>query len=157
MIPAAVTAVEGYPFPQQLAGLPRLEKTDFHSAQWGFSIRYGDAQTWADIYVYDRDKKLRPATASKDAASELDAVLEEIASSAARGGYDDAKLIGKSKTGNFAKAHLTITQQQRTRDSYVFITVSKVNFIKIRLTTSRKNANQFADKLVDEYAKLLGN
>jgi hypothetical protein len=149
-------AIDGYPFPQQLAGLPRLEKTDFHNAPLGFAVRYGNAQTWADIYVYNRDRKLTSANASKDAASELEAALEEIASSVTGGGYDDAKLIDKSTTGGFATAHLSIAQRQQTRDSYVFITVSKANFVKIRLTTSQRNADRIANELLKEYAKLLG-
>lgn len=155
-IAAAVTEIDGYPFPQMIAGLPRLEKTDFHSTKWGFSVRYGDARTWADIYIYNQDRKLTSANARKDAASELDAALEEIASSVTGGGYDDAKLIDKSTTGGFATAHLSITQRQQTRDSYVFITVDKANFVKIRLTTSQKNADRFANELLKEYAKLLG-
>ncbi|WP_457094049.1 hypothetical protein [Microvirga sp. P5_D2] len=157
VVPAAVTEIDGYPFPRQLAGLPRLEQTDFHNPPLGFGVRYGNAQTWADIYVYNRDKKLTSATARKDAASELESPLEEIAASVAGGGYDDAKLVDKSTTGGFATAHLSITQRQQKRDSYVFITVSKANFVKIRLTTNQGSADQFADKLLKEYAKLLGN
>jgi hypothetical protein len=38
----------------------------------------------------------------------------------------------------------------------VFITVRKANFVKIRLTTSEENSDRLADKLLKDYAKLLG-
>ncbi len=155
-IPATVTEINGYPFPPQLAGLPRLGKTDFHSSQWGFSVRYGNSRTWADIYVYDGNKDLASAAPRKAAMNELQSALKEISSSVEAGGYDDAKLVDTSESNGFAKAHLTITQQQRTRASYVFITVRKANFVKIRLTTSEENSDRLADKLLKDYAKLLG-
>jgi hypothetical protein len=155
-ISSEVTEINGYPFPQKLASLSRFEKTDYHSAKWGFSVRYGDPQAWADIYIYNGARNLASGNARKEAASELEAALAEIAYSVSSGGYEDAKLIEKSETNGFAKAHLTITQRQQARDSYVFITVHKMNLVKIRVTTSKKNPDQFADKLLTEYAKLLG-
>ncbi|MGO4385907.1 hypothetical protein AB4Y85_00055 [Microvirga sp. 2YAF29] len=151
-----MTQIDGYPFPRQLAGLPRLEKTDYHNAPLGFSVRYGNAQTWADIYVYNHDKKLTSATARADAISERDSALEDISANVASGSYDDAKLINKSTAGGFTTAHLAITQRQQTRDSYVFVTVRNANFVKIRLTTNQRNADKFADEFLKEYAKLLG-
>ena len=56
----------------------------------------------------------------------------------------------------FAKAHVAITQKGKTRDSFVFVTIRRGNFVKIRLTTAADNPDQLANRFASEYARLLG-
>src|ERR671916_291207 len=54
-----VVQIGSFPFPSKIAGLSRAVKTDYRSAALGFSVRYvGIDDTWADIYVYDREQDL---------------------------------------------------------------------------------------------------
>jgi hypothetical protein len=157
-IPAQVTQIEGYPFPAKIAGLPRRHKIDYNESGLGFSVRYEiPGETWADIFVYNLGQDLASADPRKAATDQREIAISDIESAVSAGNYQDAKLIDKSQPLPYAKAHLTITQRGMTRDSYVFITVSKKNFVKIRFTTSAKNADQMVDNFTSEYARLLGN
>ncbi|KLK89773.1 hypothetical protein AA309_29495 [Microvirga vignae] len=155
-IPAHVTQIEGYPFPGKIAELPRRQRTDYSEAGMGFSVRYEiPGETWADIFIYDPGEDLTSAEPHQAAADQREIALGDIRTAVSTGSYQEAKVIAKAETAPYALAHLTITQKGKTRDSYVFITVSKKNFVKIRYTTTAPDADQMAAKFAMEYARLL--
>ncbi|HZH11896.1 MAG TPA: hypothetical protein VEZ24_16175 [Microvirga sp.] len=155
-IPAQVTQIDGYPFPTKIAGLPRGQKTDYNSPGLGFSVRYEiPGEAWADIFIYDLGQDLASEDARRISADQREIALGDIKTAVSAGSYQDAKLIDKADTVPYAKAHLTITQRGVTRDSFVFVTVNKKNFVKIRYTTSAKDAVQMADQFATEYARQL--
>ena len=152
-IPAQVSQIDGYPFPAKIAGLSRGQKTDYTSPGLGFSVRYEiPGESWADIFIYDLGQNLVSEDAHQISADPREIALGDIRNAVLAGSYQDAKLIAKADTGLYAKAHLTITQRGVTRDSFVFVMVDKKNFVKIRYTTSAKNADQMADQFAMEYA-----
>jgi len=155
-IPAQVTHIEGYPFPAKIAGLARGHKTDYNEPGLGFSVHYGKpGESWADIYIYNSGENLAAADPRKASAEQREIALGDIKTAVSAGSYQNATLIEKTEAAPFAKAHLAITQNRKTRDSYVFITLRKNNFVKIRLTTSAGNPDQLAGKFAAEYARLL--
>lgn len=155
-IAADVTQIDGYPFPAKISGLGRGQKTDYNEAGLGFSVRYENpGETWADIFVYDLGENLNAAQAAKVSADQRDMALSDIQNAVSAGSYQGAKVIQKSDAAPYAKAHLTITQRGATRDSFVFVTVAKNRFVKIRYTTSAKDPSQAADKFAAEYARML--
>ncbi|WP_445505131.1 hypothetical protein [Microvirga sp. G4-2] len=155
-IPAQVTQIDGYPFPTKIAGLPRRQRTDYNEAGMGFSVRYEvPGETWADIFIYDLNEDLTSVDARQAAADQREIALSDIQTAVSAGNYQEAKVITKAETAPYAMAHLTITQKGKTRDSYVFIVVSKKNFVKIRYTTSAPDADQIAGRFAVEYARLL--
>lgn len=155
-IPAQVTQIDGYPFPAKIAGLTRGQKVDYNSPGLGFSVRYEvPGETWADIFIYDLEQELASEDARELAADQREIAVDDIKNAVSAGSYQDAKLIAKADAASYAKAHLTITQKGVTRDSFIFVTVARKNFIKIRYTTSAKNANQIADQFAGEYARQL--
>ena len=143
---AKVVQIGSFPFPRKIAGLSRTSKTDYRSAGWGFSVRYtGIDDTWADIYIYDREQDLASGSALAHAKAELASTLADIDADVSRGSYESAKIVDQSEDGAFAKAHLKIAQAGKTRDTYLFITVRHENFVKIRLTSGdRKYADRIA-------------
>jgi hypothetical protein len=155
-IPAQVTQIDGYPFPPKIAGLSRGQKVNYNAPGLGFSVRYETPnEGWADIFIYDLGQDLTSEDARELAAEQREAALSDIKTAVSAGSYQDAKLVAKADTASYAKAHLIITQRGVRRDSFVFITVSKGNFVKIRYTTSAKNAGQSADQFATEYARQL--
>ncbi len=155
---AKVVQIGSFPFPRKIAGLSRTLKTDYRSAGWGFSVRYtGIDDTWADIYIYDREQDLASGSALAHAEAELASTLADIDAGVSRGSYESAKVVDRSQDETFAKARLKIAQAGKTRDSYVFITVRHENFVKIRLTSGdRKYADRIAQGFLEEYRQLLG-
>lgn len=153
-----VVQIGSFPFPHKIAGLSRAVKTDYRSAALGFSVRYvGIDDTWADIYIYDREQDLASGSALAHAKAELASTLADIDASVSRGTYQSAEVVGRSEDGAFAKARLKIAQAGKTRDSYLFITVRHKNFVKIRLTSGdRKYADRIAQGFLREYGELLG-
>ena len=153
-----VVQIGSFPFPSKIAGLSRAVKTDYRSAALGFSVPYvGIDDTWADIYIYDREQDLGSGSVLAHAKAELASTLADIDSGVSRGSYQSAKVFDQSQDGAFAKAHLKIAQAGKTRDSYVFITVRHKNFVKIRLTSGdRKYADRIARGFLAEYSELLG-
>lgn len=155
-IPAHVTQIDGYPFPAKIAGLPRRQRTDYNEAGMGFSVRYEiPGETWADVFIYDLGEDLTSVEAHQAAADQREIALGDIQTAVSAGSYQEAKVIAKTETAPYATAHLRITQKGKTRNSYVFITVSKKSFVKIRYTTSAPDADQMAGKFAVEYARLL--
>jgi hypothetical protein len=159
-IPPDVETVEigGFFFPRKVAGLSRVSKTDYDSADLGFGVRYeGIDDTWADIYVYDLAQDLTSGAALSHARGELLSALRDIDAGVSSGAYQSANIVDRSEAGSFAKAHLKITQAGKARDSYVFITVHNRNFVKIRLTSGdRKYADRIAQRFLTEYSRVLG-
>jgi hypothetical protein len=155
---AKVVQIGSFPFPSKIAGLSRTLKTDYRSAALGFSVRYmGIDDTWADIYIYDREQNLASGSALAHAKAELASTLGDIDAGVSRGSYESAKVVDRSQDETFAKAHLKIAQAGKTRDSYVFIAVLHKNFVKIRLTSGdRKYADRIAQGFLEEYRQLLG-
>ena len=92
----------------------------------------------------------------KASLDQRDAALKDIDSTVSSGSYQNAALIAKTEAASFAKAHVAITQNSKTRDSYVFVTVRKGNFVKIRLTTAADNPDRLADRFASAYTRLLG-
>lgn len=157
-IPAQVSQVDGYPFPPKVAGLLRGQKTDYNSPGLGFSVRYEvPGQTWADIFIYDLGQDLTSEDTRQLSADQREIALGDIKMAVSAGSYQEAKVIAKADTPLYAQAHLTITQRGVTRDSFVFVTVNRKNFVKIRYTTSANNADQMADQFATEYAHQLRN
>lgn len=155
-IPAQVKQIDGYPFPTKIAGLERGQKTDYNTPGLGFSVRYEiRGETWADIFIYDLGEDPSSEDARELAIEQRDIALGDINSAYKAGSYQDVKLIAKTDTPPYAKAHLTITQRGVTRDSFVFVTVDKKNFVKIRFTSSAKDAARMADQFATEYARQL--
>ncbi|WP_243368165.1 hypothetical protein [Microvirga solisilvae] len=156
-IPAQVTQVDGYPFPSKIAGLARGQKVDYNVPGLGFSVRYEmPGESWADIYIYDLGQDLASEDPRQLAAEQRDSALSDIKAHVSNGTYQEAKVVTKADTASYAKAHLSITQKNTTRDSFVFVTVAKKNFVKIRYTTSAKNADRIAEQFASEYVRQLG-
>ena len=156
-IPAQVKQIDGYPFPADIAGFRRGQKADYNTAGLGFSVRYERSNsTWADIYIYDLGQNLKSADTRKASADQRDSALGDIDQAVSAGSYQSAKLIAKTEGPPFAKARLAITQKGTTRDSYVFVTVRKGNYVKIRLTSAAENADQLASRFASEFVRLLG-
>jgi len=145
-------------FPRVVGAMNRISKTDFSEAGLGFSVRYqGSNDSWADIYIYGDPQNLRSGSALSHARNELASALDAIDESVSRGSYESADVLGRSEAGSFAKAHLTLVRAGKTRDSYVFITVHKGNFVKIRLTSGdRTNADRIAQRFLADYSRVLG-
>ena len=157
--PAAKTiAIGSYVFPRIVGDMSRISKTDYNSDGLGFSVRYRrEDDTWADIYIYDGNRNLRSGSALAHARSELVSALEAIDESVSKGSYESADVLDRSEAGAFAKAHLIVVRAGTRRDSYVFITVHKGNFVKIRLTSGdRRNADAIASRFLKEYSRVLG-
>lgn len=155
-IPPHVTQIAGYPFPAKLAGLQRGHRIDYNEPGQGFSVRYeAQGDTWADIYIYDLAEDLASMEPRKASIGQREQALGDIERVVSAGSYQSAKLIDKSEVKPFAKAHVSITQKGTTRDSYVFVTISRKKFVKIRLTTSATNADQIANRFSSEYARVL--
>ena len=150
--------IGSFSFPGKIAGLSRTSKTDYRSAALGFSVRYtGIDDTWAEIYIYDREQDLTSGSALALSKAELASALGDIDESVSKGSYQSARVVDRSQEGAFAKAHLKIAQAGKTRDSYVFITVRHNNFVKIRLTSGdRKYADRIAQGFLTDYSGLLG-
>ena len=155
---ARTIAIGSYIFPRTVGDFSRVSKTDYDSDGLGFSVRYRrEDDTWADVYIYDRSRNLRSGSALSHARSELVSALEAIDEGVSRGAYERAAVLDRSEAGAFAKAHLTVVRAGTTRDSYVFITVHKGNFVKIRLTSGdRRNADAIASRFLKEYSRVLG-
>lgn len=155
-IPAQVTQIDGFPFPARIAGLPRGQKVDYNTPGLGFSVRYEiSGEGWADIFIYDLSQDLTSADARQRAIQQRDAALSDIEAAVSAGSYQEAKLVTKADTASYASAHLVITQKGTTRDSFIFITVAKKSFVKIRYTTSAENADKLAGSFAAEYARQL--
>ncbi|MCG7394572.1 hypothetical protein MHY87_16830 [Microvirga sp. ACRRW] len=155
-IPAQVSQIDGYPFPARLAGLARGQKTDYGTPGLGFSVRYEiPGEGWADIYIYDLGHDLTSANARQNSIEQRESALSDIQAHVSKGTYQEAKLITKADANPYAKAHLEITQKGTTRSSFIFITVAKGNYVKIRYTTSAPNANRVVEKFASEYARFL--
>ncbi|SCX83288.1 hypothetical protein [Microvirga guangxiensis] len=155
-IPAQVVQIDGYPFPAKLAGLVRGLKTDYGTPGLGFSVRYETpGEGWVDIFIYDLGYDLTSSNARQNSIEQRDSALDDIKTAVSAGSYQEAKLITKADANPYAKAHLMITQRGTTRDSFIFITVAKKHFVKIRYTTSARNAEKLAEKFASEYARLL--
>jgi len=152
-----VVEIEGFAFPSRIAGLPRSMKADYGSPDLGFSVRYGTSQeTWADIYVYDKGLDLSSGAPLTLARQEVEAAIEDVRTLVEQGHYQRATANGRSSSGSFAAAHLTIVQGGQARDSFVFVTVHKGRFVKIRVTTSLGNGAQpLAHRFVEEYGRTL--
>lgn len=147
---------DGFAFPRQIAGLTRNYRLDYPGPGLGFSISYGKhGAVWADIYIYDREQ-----TVSSDPTlppREVEAAIDEIHYFVKQGRYESAVIEKQSVSGPFAKAHLKITAAGRERDSFVFVTVRKGKFVKIRLTTEPgTGADAMAERFAREYARTLG-
>jgi len=155
-IPAQVKQIDGYPFPERIGNLRRGQRTDYNSPGLGFSVRYETpSDTWADIFIYDLNEDLSAVDARKASHDQRDRALSDIDQGVSSGSYQNAALISKAEVAPFAKAHVAITQKGKTRDSYVFVTIHKNNFVKIRLTTSSDKPDELADRFASEYARLL--
>jgi len=155
-IPAKVTRIDGYPFPTRIAGLTRGQKTDYNTPGLGFSVRYeSPGETWADIFIYDLGEDLSSEDARALAIEHREIALGDIENARKAGNYQDVKFIAKAELAPYAKAHVTITQRGVTRDSFVFVTVDQKNFVKIRYTTSAKDAARMADQFATEYVRQL--
>lgn len=152
-----VVEIEGFGFPKQIAGLPRGVKVDYRSPGLGFSVLYGKpGETWADIYVYDKLLDLRSGSPITHAREELEAALGDVKTHVELGNYQRASIKDRSTSGSFAKAHLTIVQGGQERQSFVFITVHKGNFVKIRLTSNLgADARSLADRFLEGYRRAL--
>ncbi|MBB4039681.1 hypothetical protein GGR34_001323 [Microvirga flocculans] len=156
-IPSHAEQIDGYPFPKSIAGLLRGQRTDYDEPGLGFSVRYErPGETWADIFIYDLGESLSSVNARKMSLDQRDAALRDIDHGVSSGSYQNAALVAKSETTSYAKAHVAITQGGKTRDSYVFVTIHKGNFIKIRLTTAADNADELASRFASEYARIIG-
>jgi hypothetical protein len=155
---ARTIAIGSYVFPRTVGDMSRTSKTDYNSEGLGFSVRYRrEDDTWADIYIYDGNRNLRSGSALAHARSELVSALEAINESVSKGSYESADVLDRSEAGAFAKAHLIVVRAGTRRDSYVFITVHKGNFVKIRLTSGdRRNADAIASRFLKEYSRVLG-
>ena len=155
-IPAQVKQIDGYPFPADIAGFRRGQKADYNTAGLGFSVRYEKSNsTWADIYIYDLGQNLKSADTRKASADQRDSALGDIDQAVSAGSYQSARLIAKTEGPPFAKAHLAITRNDKILDSYVFVTVRKGKYVKIRLTSAADNADQLASRFASEFARLL--
>ncbi|MBB3020506.1 hypothetical protein FHR70_003592 [Microvirga lupini] len=155
-IPGHVKQIDGYPFPGEIAGLRRGQKSDYGTPGLGFSVRYEKpGETWADIFIYDLGET-QNFTDSRKASDQRDTALGDIDRAVSSGSYQMAKLIAKKESAPFAKAHVAITQNGKTRDSFVFVTIHKGNFVKIRLTTTADNPGRLADRFASDYSRLLG-
>jgi hypothetical protein len=149
-----VAEFDGFAFPKELAGLPRTFKADYKIPGAGFSVSYGKhGETWGDIYVYDRQLDLTSGAPLSLAKKEIETAIDDMHTLIRAGAYQSVVLQQQSVSGPFAKAHLTITQAGIARDSFIFVTVNKNRFVKIRFTTSAgSTANRTAEAFVRAFS-----
>jgi hypothetical protein len=148
---------EGFRFPREVARMPRRYKVDYRMPGLGFSVMYGTpGDTWADIYVYDKQADLAAGSPNKLSREELDVALGDVQEQVKMGLYEKAALQSQSVSGSFARAHLKIAQGGREYHSFVFITVHNGKFVKIRLTSNLgPDADLIAKEFVAAYGSLL--
>jgi len=147
--------IEGYPFPEAVAGLVRGPTTTYRQPGYGFSVRYtGGRQSWADVYLYDKELDL--SAPSKDALKiEMSAVLREILIAAdVRGVRNDTKVEAATLDGTTASARLRIASDRTQILSFAFLTIAHGKFVKIRFSTrdlrmGRKQAEAFRKATFD--------
>jgi hypothetical protein len=132
--------IDGYPFPLSIAGLVRGPNTTYSVPGYGFSVRYRSGrESWADIYIYDKQLRLDPAP--KDALkAEMVQVLREILLAQEHGSYDKAKLEAATLQKNLASARLSVTADGGEHLSFAFLTIAHGKFLKIRYSTRDKKA-----------------
>lgn len=149
--------IEGFSFPNRIAGLLRSVKVDYRSPGLGFSVLYGKpGETWADIYVYDKLLELTSGSPLAHAREELEAALGDVKTHVELGNYQQASIKNRSTSGAFAKAHLSIVQGGQERQSFVFVTVQKGKFVKIRMTSNLgSEARPLADRFLEDYRRAL--
>jgi hypothetical protein len=143
----SVIDIKGFKFPGRISGLGRNKKTTYNVPGAGFSVSYGEpGDTWADIYIYDREMDLPMSSAA----------LRDVQTSVKLGIYQRADLVEVSTSGAFARAQVAITQNQQNRDSFLFVTARNGNFVKIRLTTgSDAHSKERAQRFLEDYSRVL--
>jgi hypothetical protein len=153
----SVIDIKGFKFPGRISGLGRNKKTTYNVPGAGFSVSYGEpGDTWADIYIYDREMDLPMSSANPLAKNELQAALRDVQTSVKLGIYQRADLVEVSTSGAFARAQVAITQNQQNRDSFLFVTARNGNFVKIRLTTgSDAHSKERAQRFLEDYSRVL--
>jgi hypothetical protein len=154
-----IVDIEGFGFPRHIAGMLRNQKIDYKVPGLGFSVFYGrPGDTWADIYIYDKRLDLTSGSPLHLARKELESAIGDVEEHVKMGNYQSAVIQGQSTSGLFAKAHVKIKQNGKERDSFVFITVNKGKFVKIRLTSSAgAAADRIAQNFLSEYNRVLSN
>lgn len=144
--PGAV--IEGYPFPDTVAGLRRRQTITYNKPGEGFSVRYANGNlSWADVYVYDRERNLS-SPSREDIKNEMSDVLRAIVAARELGRYEDLKIEEAKLEENAASARLLATAGGKRHLTFAFLTVAHGNFVKIRFSTrdvkaGRKQAEAF--------------
>jgi hypothetical protein len=135
----------------------RQSKVDYKAPGLGFSVTYVDpGRSWADIYIYDKQLNLPSGPALPLAKEELEVALGDVETAVKSGIYQNAKVIGRSTSGVFAKGDLRITQGGTQRASSVFVTLHQGKFVKIRVTTNVDAASsRIAQSIASEYEQIL--
>lgn len=113
-------------------------------------------KAWADIYIYDKQLDLPSGPALDFAKREVEAAVGDVNTAVQAGVYQKAKVLDRSESNSFAKARLRLTQGGNERDSFIFITVNRGKFVKIRMTAVADNSsNDTAETVLTEFERTL--
>ncbi|WP_112664203.1 hypothetical protein [Microvirga flavescens] len=149
--------IEGYSFPREIVGMAR-SIVQRYGGDAGFSVRYSspDKSTWADVYVYDESRDRSQRSETKNAAKEVSAALGEIDRMVSAGIYKQAQVLKRWNESGYDAASLRIEMKDQTVPSFLFVTVNRDKFVKIRLSSrSGSNAHLIASSFAKAYSRKL--
>jgi hypothetical protein len=149
--------VEGLAFPRRIAGLRRQAVADYGRPEFGHSVRYvnDDGTTWADVFVYDRGKSLRPEHWSEDLADETSASLAQIRELARAGMYREARFGKPIRLGRFITAMIALELRNESRASLLALTIHHRKFVKVRLSYRKDRRPHAAQSFIAGVEKML--
>ncbi|MGO4704227.1 hypothetical protein AB4072_00420 [Microvirga sp. 2MCAF38] len=152
--------VEGFSFPLQIVGMTRFQVQRYDGEPGaGFSVKYAavpDNNVWADVYIYDDTRALTGSDGSKNAEAEVSAVIGEIDRAVKAGFYKRAETLERWQEAGFSAARLRLSLKDRIVESFVFVTLHRDRFVKIRLSATKSSSGRrIASSFARAYSRLL--
>jgi hypothetical protein len=148
----------GMVFTDQLAGMTKVQVTDFEKKQPGLgtSIGYNGVGVTATIYIYTAGLKSVPATLDAPLVrSHFNQVVGDVIKAGEMGYYDDVKVISENvvflrpdQAGAKAlRASFSYAQNSVDRLSNLYLLAYKNHFLKIRFTYNKSEQSQAENTL----------
>lgn len=165
--PAGDLVLRGITFPENLAGFDRGDTRSFEqqSPGLGQSVAYHRTQPrlTATAFVYDKGLQLVPADAERLAAAERDEATHDVEAAGRQGLYqrterlEAGQMPGPDGGPPQAFASFRLVREGAPQDSYLFVTVRRGNFVKVRVTgPSDPGTREAATAFAAEVARLAG-
>ncbi len=149
-------------FPKKLGGLDYIGMQKYPHPALGVSLRYSDNRTIkADIYIYNMGvSNIGHNTINSKLTRELANAFKQIKAMEQRGHYQNVRIASKNgklkilkskiRNTNFISLPVKFTQVDRNssrpapRESYIYITSRKNQFVKVRFTYTggKKNVSK---------------